>query len=160
MLYDTSYQWNVIFPFVKLSIPAVSARVRNYKVDLSALGFEMCILRDCFFPDARAPASVTRPLFTVASCRAVAPQCRDSHWSDFAPFLECVRGRVRRPELRCTAASSIFRRLLYRSSSAVHVIHPCCELAVVRIYVCSCLSHEKFTFLQPNEVIGRITTLD
>lgn len=33
------------------------------------------------------------------------------------------------------AASSIFRRQLYRGSSTVHVIHPCCELAVVRIRV-------------------------
>lgn len=138
-------------PFCETLNPSCIYSVRNCRIDLSALGFRNVYTEASFSLStsetssaALAPAiAIHGHCLQLPSSRAVAPRCRDSHWSDFAPFLECVRGRVRRPEPTAVQPRvRFFVVRLYRAAAAaaaaavlVHVIHPCCELAVVRIRV-------------------------
>lgn len=128
--------------FCKILNRSCICSVRNCRVDLSALGFEMCIPRLCFFSSASETSNAPRQPPQHGHCLQLHPpaqlhpsveiridQISPPSWNACASVV-CVDPN----QLRCSREFD-FSSSAIPSTRTVHVIHPCCELAVVRIRV-------------------------
>ena len=128
--------------FCKTLNPSCIYSVRNCRVDFSVLDFEMCIPRLLFlFRKRDGQRSRQPPLYSY--CLQLHPPAQ------LHPSVEIRIDQISPPswnasagvcidpyqqQLRCSREFD-FSSSAVPSTDTVHVIHPCCELAVVRIRV-------------------------
>lgn len=139
MLYDIPYQWNIIWLLCNTLNPSCIHSVRNCKVDLSALGFEMCT--ESAFSLPRARSTTLAPCLRHGHCLQLHPPAQlhlnvEIHIDQISPpsWNACAGVCVDPNRLRCSREFD-FSSSAIPGSSIVHIIHPCCKLAVVPIRV-------------------------